>query len=291
MTHALPINDHDAIRKAVWLSVFSNIAFSVEFALMQLAGKSLGAPLIIAVNSTILLAVIVVASLYRGHRLYFKTAYPKQQSLRCLLRVAANATGIWALLHIPLTTHIVIGFLSPLLVAMIGPYVLKEPRVRKAAVSAMLGLAGVFVILSVETAPLLPLLGAFLGVLIGSMNSMFVRAMPRDHPFTFMLYTNLFLAAAFWPFALGDIPKLTLETLLILGWAGLAAAFANYAYFRSNLLASPQHIAPLAYTQLLWGALLGWLVWQHVPTPAFWLGAVLIIVGSALLLPRAKTAG
>jgi EamA domain-containing membrane protein RarD len=179
MTDSALTSDPAAIRRAVILSFFGNAAFSAQYALMQLAGKSVSAPMIIAVNATLLLLVVGAASVWRGHKLYFKTAYPRQQTWRCLLRVAANATGIWALLHIPLTTHIVLGFLSPLLVAIIGPMMLREARVQKAVVSVALGLAGMFIILSVETAPLVPLLVAFAGVVIGSLNGILVRTMPR----------------------------------------------------------------------------------------------------------------
>lgn len=289
MSPVLHHENQDDVRKAVLLGFGHSVTLTLQMAIQQMLGQSLSLALLVAVNATFLLVVVFAASLYRGHWHYYTTHYPRQQLVRCLLRVVANITGLYALIHMPLTTNIVIGFLSPLAVAFFSTIFLHEPLVRRALVSTGLGLAGMFIILSVESAPWWPMFLAFVTVLISSLNGVLVRQMPRDHPFTFMLYTNITLACCFWPFAWAEVPKLALPTLVMLGWAGLLSVFASYAYFRANLIASPQHSAPLQYLQLLWGAGLAWLLQNHVPAPGFWLGALLIVAGSFFLLQRKKT--
>ena len=55
MTDSALTSDPAAVRRAVILSFFGNAAFSAQYALMPLAGKSVSAPMIIAVKATLLL--------------------------------------------------------------------------------------------------------------------------------------------------------------------------------------------------------------------------------------------
>ncbi len=47
-------------------------------------------------------------------------------------------------------------------------------------------------------------------------------------------------------------------------------------------------IAPFDYTILLWGLLLGWLIWHELPDPAIWPGAV-ILIGCGLYITHRET--
>jgi drug/metabolite transporter (DMT)-like permease len=47
-------------------------------------------------------------------------------------------------------------------------------------------------------------------------------------------------------------------------------------------------IAPFDYTILLWGLLLGWVIWHELPAPAMWPGAA-ILIGCGLYITHRET--
>ena len=57
---------------------------------------------------------------------------------------------------------------------------------------------------------------------------------------------------------------------------------------RISRLGTAAVIAPLDYTILLWGLLLGWLIWHELPDPAIWPGAV-ILIGCGLYITHRET--
>ncbi len=45
-------------------------------------------------------------------------------------------------------------------------------------------------------------------------------------------------------------------------------------------------IAPFDYTALIWGTLIGWLVWQELPGANVWLGAAVVIASGLYIIHR-----
>ena len=45
-------------------------------------------------------------------------------------------------------------------------------------------------------------------------------------------------------------------------------------------------VAPFDYTALIWGAILGWLIWREQPQASAWLGAAIIVAAGLYILYR-----
>jgi drug/metabolite transporter (DMT)-like permease len=90
------------------------------------------------------------------------------------------------------------------------------------------------------------------------------------------------LAAPLWwlwePMRVSDVPIL----LLMGGFATIGMVAITWAY--THVEAS--RAAPLEYTGLVWGALLGWLAFGEIPTGSSIGSAALIVLGCLLLLRR-----
>jgi drug/metabolite transporter (DMT)-like permease len=64
--------------------------------------------------------------------------------------------------------------------------------------------------------------------------------------------------------------------------AGLSSICLMTAYHRSPVAV----VAPFQYTQIFWGALAGWLLWQQVPDGHLIIGAIIVAVSGLYVIYR-----
>jgi drug/metabolite transporter (DMT)-like permease len=79
-------------------------------------------------------------------------------------------------------------------------------------------------------------------------------------------------------FSATDIAHLALSGTL----AGIASICLMTAYHRAPVAL----VAPFQYTQIVWGALAGWLFWAHVPDLYLVLGSAIVIVCGLYVIYR-----
>ncbi|MDH3594903.1 MAG: DMT family transporter, partial [Rhodospirillales bacterium] len=49
-------------------------------------------------------------------------------------------------------------------------------------------------------------------------------------------------------------------------------------------------VAPFEYTALVWGAILGWILWREQPEPLVWTGAAIIMLSGLYITHREAAA-
>lgn len=81
---------------------------------------------------------------------------------------------------------------------------------------------------------------------------------------------------------IGFVPP-TFEDLALMALAGLAGGAAVMFLIAGYRRAQAAVVAPFQYSQMLWGVLLGWLLWGDLPSTAVAMGAT-IVVGSGLYI-------
>jgi drug/metabolite transporter (DMT)-like permease len=242
------------------------------------------------------LAAVVAA---RHGRAGFVLPRPALQLGRGAAVAAATICFFIGVMAMPLADATAIQFTSPILTALLSPFVLREKPPRAVWGATLLAFAGVLVVLrpnllSLGAVALYPL-GAAFGM---SWLMMLNRKAAGDAP---ILVMQLLLAAAAAPLlvlaaallALTGDPHFAIAApsasvvLKCLAVAGLATTGHTLIY-TAVLRATAASVAPMTYVQLLVAAVLGW-AWfgQRPDAPAF-LGAALIIAGG-LLLWRAQT--
>jgi drug/metabolite transporter (DMT)-like permease len=70
---------------------------------------------------------------------------------------------------------------------------------------------------------------------------------------------------------------------LLLGGIGVSGLIGQLGLTGSLRFAPVSTVIVMDYSTLMWATTFGWLVWDHLPGPATWLGAPLI-VGAGLLI-------
>jgi drug/metabolite transporter (DMT)-like permease len=236
-----------------------------------------------------LIAILLLAAWYRGRlRAHLRTEHVRLHLLRGTLNVVAMLLFFYAVVITPLADVAALGFAAPLFASALAIFVLRE-RVRwhRVAVIAF-GFAGAVVILrpglAQETVgPVLLLISAA----IWSVTMLVIKVLARtDSSITITVYMGAVMAplagiaAAFvwqWP----DAEQLAwLVLIAILGTLGQVSLAQSFR------LAEVSAVLPLDFLKLVWGALLGFLIFAEVPDLFTWVGGVMIFSSTTYLALR-----
>lgn len=236
-------------------------------------------------------SVIVLLARGRGLR-------PVQRGLlgaRSVLHCCVSAAWFLAwMLGVGLADSYAVAAVSPLLMTLLAIPLLGERVGWRRFLSTGFGFVGVLVMLQ----PGGELWRWETGLLLAA-----TAAMALTRIWTRMLAaTETPQAIAFWLMALhvpGALVVLAIPGMgppggqglagLVPGWAGVAAligfgvanAVAHMLFARAYALAPVAAIAPFEYSPLLWGTLLGFLIWREVPAWTTFAGAA-VVIGAGL---------
>ncbi|MBB4287535.1 DMT family transporter [Roseospira goensis] len=280
------------------LMLGSAAAFSVMAALIKRLALDLPTLELVFFRSAFQAAALLPLALLaarRGGPQTLLTRRPGLHGLRLLLGAVAVAAGFYAIAALPLATALSISFTRALFLTLLAVLVLREwvgPH-RWAAVAV--GFLGVVVILrpwhdngGVDPALLAGLASA---AAIAGM-SICVRLLSRtEGNLVMMLYPALFTTAVF------AIPTVaTWQPPTALHWGLIVAMSAcgglgQFLLINAYRQAEPSAVAPMNYTQLLWAAAIGYVVFGEFPDAATWLGAGMILGAALYTLHRERRRG
>ncbi len=214
----------------------------------------------------------------------------------CLLRGTAGfgafACFVFALPLMPLADALAVAMAAPIFITAAAAFVLKEPVGPHRWGAVLAGFAAVLFML--RPGGDIPLDGAALllaSILFFTTAMMMTRHLGRVvTTASLTIYTAIAFAvlsaigAAFswtWP---------QWQDGLVLAAVGLMAGLAQYAMTAAFRIAPPAVLAPFEYTGLVWGILLGLLLWNEWPSPDMAVGAGVIVASGLYIVYRERLA-
>jgi drug/metabolite transporter (DMT)-like permease len=235
------------------------------------------------------IAVLLLWGWFRGRFLAcFRTAHLRLHLLRGTLNVVAMLAFFYAVLITPLAVVAALGFTAPLFASVLALFVLRERLQWHRMAVIGLGFAGALVILRPG------LLGLSLGPVLLLASSalwavaiMVIKVLARsDSSVTITVYMgavmaplSLLSALPFWTWP--DAPQLA--WLLLIALLGTVGQLSLTEAFR---LAEVGAVLPLDFLKLVWGTLLGLVIFAEVPDVFTWLGGVMIFGSTTYLALR-----
>lgn len=218
-------------------------------------------------------------------------------ALRALCFVASTVLIVLGFSLLPLALVTAIAFSSPIFVAALSHLFLGEtvgPR-RWLAVGA--GFAGVLVIVrpggaGFEAALIVPVLAA----LTSAFRDTVTRHLSRSDTSVAILFWSMIAVIAVASLtALAGWKPVTPAALAWLAGCGVLNAAAHFLMIDSLRLGDASLVSPFRYTSMVWAAVLGFLIWGHLPDLWTVLGAAVIIAGGVYIIerspPRAQEPG
>jgi S-adenosylmethionine uptake transporter len=221
----------------------------------------------------------------------FRPRLPGWMAIRCAIALVNSVLVVYAFGKLPLAQCYAIFFSMPLMVTVLAALWLKEPISLGRGIAVLVGFVGVLIALQPGQEPLQwAHLAAVIGAIAASLNFVILRkTAPIERQSVNIIYpmlsqvlaAGIMLPFVYVPMQIGDIG---------LTWAmavcGVGGSFLIIAAYRA---APAIVVAPMQYSQIIWGALAGAFIFNESITPAAWAGLAVIIGAGLYILTSART--
>lgn len=212
------------------------------------------------------------------------------QLLRPAFLVCSISSLFFGLKYLPLAEATAIGFAAPLFITVLSVPILKEKVGIHRWCAVVIGLVGVLIIIRPggdlwQLVSIMPLLGALFFALFQILTRL-LSVTEKTH--TTLFYTGL--GGLVWssiivPFVWVAPSQIDFLIFLATGFLG---ALAHLCMINAFNFAEASLLAPFNYTKLLWVAILGYLVFDDIPSLEMWIGAGIIVSAGLYVLYREK---
>lgn len=279
--------------KGVAFALFGFAVYSTHDAVIKLLGSSY-APFQILFFSVLLSFPFATLMLMQDKEAgTLRPTYPGWVTIRTVAGVVTGACAFYAFSVLPLAQVYAFIFAAPMLITVLSIPILGE-RVgihRWAAVA--LGLVGVLIVLRPGAAPLTGGHIAGLTAAFGSaVNSVITRKIGREErSAVLMLYpmmANVVLMGAILPFVYRPMPAEHFGLLAVVALLGFTGGLCTIAAYRS---ADAAIVAPMQYSQIIWGASFGFVFFAETPDMYTGIGAGVIILAGVYVVLRESLGG
>ena len=234
---------------------------------------------VLAMRSWIIVPVILLFLFARGQLKLLKTARPFAHGLRGGLGIFAPLPFFAALQYLPLADATVVFFSSSFILTAISAIVLKERVGIHRWSAVVIGFGGVVIAMnpagdSDYWAYLLVLCAAlaYAGIQISGK-----QLMKQDSVISLVFSFNLMIglaSSAILPWVWVSVSWSVLGVVFLMALLAVCGHIALTAAFGKAQVSA---ISPFEYTSLIWIVLLGYLLFQDIPSQQVWLGAVVVI--------------
>ena len=214
--------------------------------------------------------------------------HPRWAILRGLSSVVSSAAGFYAFSQLPMAQTYAILFATPMLITLLSIPLLGEVVGWRRGVAVAVGMIGVLIVLRPGSAPLsLGHVAALLAACASALSGIIVRKIgAKERSAVLMLYPMMMQVAfmgmmmpwVYRPMALAHLGMVALIAVLsVVGGLLLIAAYRA---------AVATVVAPMQYSQLIWAAFYGWLLFSESIDLWTALGAGVIVLSGLYIVLR-----
>jgi drug/metabolite transporter (DMT)-like permease len=276
--------------------LLSGLGFALMAVFVKLASAE-GLPLLEIVAARALVSLILSYADIRRKRI---PAFGTRKGLLFLRGLVGSLTLVcvyFAITRLPLAEATVLQYLYPVITAALAVYFLKESLHWTLLLSIVLSFSGVLLIarpglLFGELATDLSyvaVLAALLGAFGSAVAYVLVRKLSQtEDPSVIVFYFPL-IALPFSLILLGDdavLPDWKACSILLL--VGIFTQIGQICLTRAMQTETASRATAFSYAQVVFAALLGWLVFDEVPDLWFAAGALLILIGILVNIVRSR---
>jgi S-adenosylmethionine uptake transporter len=217
-----------------------------------------------------------------------RPALPRLMALRCAVVVVNGVFGTYAFANLPLAQAYAIFFTMPIFITLLSALFLHERIDLWRGLAVLAGLAGVIVALDPGQARLEWAHAAALAAAItGAGNYVIIRKSGGHERTVVMILYPLMLqlvtAAMVLPFVYQPMPLRDLALTALMATAAFAGYFAIIAAYRR---APGIVVAPMQYSQIIWAAIFGAVLFGEVMSAQTLIGTAVIIVSGIVIVWR-----
>ena len=263
----------------VILAFLAYASFSVADALIKVTGPTMSVFEIAFFTTS--LSIIPAMLTKRGERWrdLYKLQHPWLVHLRCATAICGTACVMYAFTHIPFADVYAIGFLTPIMVTLLGVLVLKEHVAPHRWLLLIISFLGVVLVIRPGVRDLqLGHLAIFCSVFLGGITTIILRHVaPKERRVSLVglqvLYSALFNGLLMLPTFVVPSP----EQLAIFLGIGLLGGTGGLLLIAAARRSAASLVAPVQYSQLIWAIVFGALFFREYPDYVAVIGLIIVL--------------
>ena len=285
------MNDAHPLRAALWMG-----AAIASFSLMAVAGRAVSLEHdtfeILLYRSIVSFAIVLLVGGATGALAQVNRERLGLHLLRNLSHFIGQNLWFYALALLPLAQVIALEFTSPIWVALLAPLVLGERLTRRSGLAALLGFAGVLIVVRPQIDTISPAMMAATASAIGFAGSaLFTRRLTRTASITCIMFWLTLMQAGMGLLCAGIDGDVTLPSAQAMPWLaliGLTGLTAHFCLSSALSLAPAGIVMPMDFLRLPVLAVIGMLFYAEPIDALVLLGACVIFAANWLNLRPAR---
>ena len=208
--------------------------------------------------------------------------------LRAVLSLGALFAFFTGLRYLQLAEALSIAFAAPLFVTALSVPILGERVGPRRWAAVVIGFLGVLVMTRPGADAFKPeALYILAAALCYALSMLVTRRLARNETTPAIMLSGICVALAASILALPFGWRTPVGTdFWLFVMLGVVGGIGMYFMTQAYRYAPAAVIAPFDYTALLWGTLIGWLVWQELPGTNVWFGAAIVIASGLYIVHR-----
>lgn len=216
-----------------------------------------------------------------------------QQSGAALSTVVMSLSIIIALKHLPLTYFYVLFFTTPLVIAALSGLLKHEGLTATKIACLVIGFIGTFIAIGMPdgSRDWIGHMAVLMGIMGFSSRALVVRHLGKSVTAeSTLILCNLVVGTTGAIGCIYSLPEInvTYRALSIFVFSGVMSALGGILYFRAIQNTLSTNVAQLQYSQIIFGAIIGYILWQEMPTWNLILGSAIITASGMYLAARGQ---
>lgn len=232
---------------------------------------------------------MVVKAVVTGSLNRLSTANPKKQIGRAVLSLMINLCNAVALKHIPLTMFYVTVFTAPIIISLLAALFLHEHLNRLRIVAIISGFVGVVIAINpfgnAGNADWIGYAAALTGVFFFAISTLWVRLMSQhettDSLAFFTCLVELVVGSFLMIFHADPVSFKMFLILVVMGLFCVGGNILNYMALKHTTAAT---VSQFHYTQIIIGAIIGYFIWNEIPSLHLLFGTCIIISAGLVVI-------
>ncbi len=277
--------------KAALIMMLSMGLFTIGDALIKFLSNDLPVGQIIFIRGLMVCLLFVALLKIKKQQILPHACWNRWNLLRAFLELAVACFYLTGLVLLPLATAVILVFSSPIMLTILAALILKEKVGWRRWSAVVVGFIGVVFVADLQQvsldswAVLMPLIAA----LLTALRDIYMRNIPNVLSSTQVAFTTA------WLVTLGGLATLPFGweavTLTHFGLMAAASVFilaAYLTYIVTTRIGELSFIAPFKYTSIPLAMLMGYLVWNDIPTTNSYIGTAIIVASGMFILVRSR---
>ena len=231
-------------------------------------------------------SIIIVPILYyvKNQKNFF--AQFQTNLIRIVLSFMAISIQFFTISNIQLAQVSTIGYLRPSIMSIFAYFILSEKQSRGRWLVLIVGFLSILLVFSPEkTSIQFIALLALLGSCCGSLSTIFQKFLSKKFSeIQLMVWYSVGISILSFPFCLYTWKEISLNELIFMVLTGLLATSAQYFYIKAFRLSQASFLAPIQYFHIIPVLIIGFLIFNEIPSYQTLIGALIIILSLISLL-------